>query len=73
VKFRTRTVTRDKEEDYVMIRGSVYQEGTKMKVLVALSCLILCNPMDCRLPGSSVHGILQARIRELPEIKKNIT
>ena len=27
-------------------------------------CLILCNPMDCSLPGSSVHGILQARILE---------
>ena len=24
----------------------------------------LCNPMDYRLPGSSVHGILQARILE---------
>ena len=24
----------------------------------------LCNPMDCSLPGSSVHGILQARILE---------
>ena len=24
------------------------------------SCLTLCNPMDCSLPGSSVHGILQA-------------
>ena len=31
---------------------------------VAQSCLTLCNPMDCRLPGSSVHGILQARILE---------
>ena len=28
------------------------------------SCLTLCNPMDCTLPGSSVHGILQARILE---------
>ena len=28
------------------------------------SCLILCNPMDCSLPGSSVHGILQKRIME---------
>ena len=26
----------------------------------------LCDPMDCRLPGSSVHGILQARILERP-------
>ena len=27
------------------------------------SCPNLCDPMDCSLPGSSVHGILQARIR----------
>ena len=33
-------------------------------VLVAQSCLILCDPVDCSLPGSSVHGILQARILE---------
>ena len=26
------------------------------------SCLTLCNPMDCSPPGSSIHGILQARI-----------
>ena len=32
--------------------------------LVALSCPALCDPMDCRPPGSSVHGILQARILE---------
>ena len=29
-------------------------------VLVAQSCLILCDPMDCGLPGSSVCEILQA-------------
>ena len=28
------------------------------------SCLTLCNPMDCSLPDSSVHGILQAGILE---------
>ena len=28
---------------------------------VAQSCLTLCNPMDCRLPGSSIHGIFPAR------------
>ena len=28
------------------------------------SCPTLCNPMDCSPPGSSVHGILQARILE---------
>ena len=26
------------------------------------SCLTLCDPIDCSSPGSSVHGILQARI-----------
>ena len=30
----------------------------------AQSCPILSDPMDCSLPGSSVHGILQARILE---------
>ena len=30
----------------------------------ALLCLTFCNPMDCSPPGSSVHGILQARILE---------
>ena len=34
----------------------------KAKVLVTQLRLILCNPMVCSLPGSSVHGILQARI-----------
>ena len=31
---------------------------------VAQSCLTLCNPMDCSLPGSSVHGVFQARVLE---------
>ena len=32
--------------------------------LVAKLCLTLCDSMDCSPPGSSVHGILQARILE---------
>ena len=31
---------------------------------VAQSCLTLCYPVDCSPPGSSVHGIFQARILE---------
>ena len=31
---------------------------------VAQSCPTLSDPMDCRLPGSSIHGILQARVLE---------
>ena len=37
---------------------------TKVKVLVAQSCLILCNSMYCSPPDFSVHGILQAGILE---------
>ena len=33
-------------------------------VLVTQSCLTLCDRMDCNQQGSSVHGILQARILE---------
>ena len=36
-------------------------------------CLILCSPLDCSLPGSSVHGIFQARILEVsmvPDLKQ---
>ena len=33
-------------------------------VLVAQSCPTLCDPIDYSPPGSSVHGILQARILE---------
>ena len=31
---------------------------------VSQSCLTLCDPMDCSLPGSSAHGIFQARVLE---------
>ena len=31
---------------------------------VARMCLTLCDPMNCNLPGSSVHGIFQARVLE---------
>ena len=36
------------------------QVGDKWKVLVAQSCLTLCDPLDCSPPVSSVHGILEA-------------
>ena len=35
-----------------------------VKVKVTHSCPTVCDPMDCIRPGSSVHGILQARILE---------
>ena len=38
--------------------------GSYRRCMHAQSCLTFCNPTDCRLPGSSVHGILQAKILE---------
>ena len=35
-----------------------------MHVFCTQSCQTLCDPLDCSLPGSSVHGILQASILE---------
>ena len=37
---------------------------TRMHAKALQSCPTLCNPMDCSSPGSSVHGILQARMLE---------
>ena len=45
-------------------REILRHEDKKSKSQVAQSCLTLCNPMDCSLPGSSVRGIFQARILE---------
>ena len=47
--------------------------GIKLKILLRLccmcakslqSCATICDPVGCSLPGSSVHGILQARLLE---------
>ena len=42
---------------------SILRKTLKVKVKL-LSCVQLCNPMDYSLPGSTVHGIFQARILE---------
>ena len=36
----------------------------KSESKVAQLCPTLCNPMDCSLPGSSIHGIFQAKVLE---------
>ena len=40
------------------------EHNMKSESEVAQSCPSLCDPMDCSLPGFSIHGILQARILE---------
>ena len=43
---------------------SSWQYESESESEVTQSCLTLCDPVDCSPPGSSVHGILQARILE---------
>ena len=38
--------------------------GKEREREVAQSCPTLCDPMDCSLQGSSVHGVFQARVLE---------
>ena len=51
-----------KETSSLTWKKSCKRTGLRAKSLQ--SCLTLCDPKDCSLPGSSVHGILQARILE---------
>ena len=48
---------------FCRFRASVWDDE-KFLEMNAQSCMTLCDPMDCSPPGSSVHGILQARILE---------
>ena len=41
-----------------------FPKVNKVESKVAQSCPTLCDPMDCSPPGSSIHGILQARVLE---------
>ena len=44
--------------------GKKKKRRKKERKKIAQSCPTLCDPMDCSLPGSSVHGIFQARVLE---------
>ena len=47
-----------------MDRNGMDLTGSESDSEVAQSCPALCDPMDCSLPGSSIHGIFQARVLE---------
>ena len=53
------TLMAESEEELKSLLMKVKSESE-----VAQSCLTLCDPMDCSLPGSSIHGIFQARVLE---------
>ena len=57
-----RTILADTCCPDVIVNVTLFILQKKVQVLVAQSCPAVCNPMDYSPPGSSVHGILQARI-----------
>ena len=46
----------------VCVEDNSHKVKVKSESEVAQSCLTLCDPMDCSLPGSSIRGIFQARV-----------
>ena len=85
IDLKIKKITRNKEGHYLMIKGSIQEEDITIVNIyapnigapqyiseseVTQSCPTLCGPMDCSLPGSSTHGILQARVLEWGAIKK---
>ena len=50
--------------NYIQSRNPSLRITSESESEVAQSCLTLCYPVDCSPPGSSVHGIFQARILE---------
>ena len=50
----------------------MYIYVTPVNCEVTQSCPTLCNPMDCSLPGPSVHGTFQARVLEWVAISFSI-
>ena len=52
-------------KDFLWIEPGVqFQATSESESEVAQSCPTLSDPMDCSLPGSSIHGIFQARVLE---------
>ena len=53
---------------YMLVAYFTSMDVRKMKVKIAQLFPTLCDPMDCSPSGSSVHGLLQARILEWVDI-----
>ena len=68
VKWASGSITMNKAKGSDGIPVELFQilkdDAVKVNVFVAHSCLTLCDPMDCSSPGSSVHGVLLARLLE---------
>ena len=53
-------LTTENKKEYILLQCMKVKSESE----VPQSCLTLCNPMDCSLSGSSVHGVFQAKLLE---------
>ena len=64
IDFKTQNIKRDKEEYYLMTEGSIQEEDNIAIVNIYAPNIGAPQYLDCSLPGSSAHGIFQARVLE---------
>ena len=68
LKFKTTTI-KHKTTMLRVLKAKCGQHAMLCYAKSLQSCPTLCDPMDCSLPGSSVHGIFQARVLKWGAIK----
>ena len=62
-----------KKNDFMKTKQCVIKKpmGQESESEVTQPCLTLCDPMDCSLSGSSIHGIFPGKIRQRKMKKKS--
>ena len=58
-----RNLKKQKDLVYLLVYKLIPIHGGLLLLLRRFSRVRLCDPMDCSLPGLSIHGVLQARTR----------
>ena len=68
-----KSINNNTNNKYIKINTTCIKPAVDGTQVCALLCLTLSDPMDCSLPVSSVHGILQARILEWVASRRGLT
>ena len=64
LRFAVSLIARDFSNTYIYIYIYIYTYDAAAAANSCQSCPTLCDPIDSSLPGSSIHGIFQARVLE---------
>ena len=65
MKLKSSIESKSFKHQLLSVSSKLFQEWLyRVPCVLGLGCVPLCDPGDCSLPGSSVHGVFQARILE---------